>query len=174
MRTFTDEEIANLVNCPKQVDDPPKREMRLENKSRRNDMSLRSADGKHAFRVFMRQSDDFPENFSIGLMYSPNEEPGSFQLLRCNGQHGGERVHPHHAVFHIHRTKADDINAGNLEPRQIEQSPAYASFEEALAHFCLLTNLQNPDQHFPGIAQLLLNLSRPENEGERILTLGEL
>jgi len=174
MRTFTDEELADLMNCPKQVDDPPKREMRLEGKMKRNDMTLKSTDGKHAFRVFLRQNDDFPENFSVGLMYQPNEEPGSFQLVRCNGQHGGERVHPHHAVFHIHRINADDINAGILEPRHIEQSPAYASFQEALAHFCRLTNVQNPDQYFPGIAQQLLNFQRPEDSGDRNLIIGEL
>ena len=174
MRTFTDEELAELMNCPKQVDDPPKREMRLDGKSKRNDMTLKSTDAKHNFRVFIRQSDEFPENFSIGLMYVPNEEPGSFQIVRCNGQHGGERAHPHHAVYHIHLSKADDINAGILEPRHIEQSPAYASFQEALAHFCRLTNVQNPDQYFPGIAQQLLNFKRPDTEGERNLIPGEL
>lgn len=115
--------------------------MRLEGKMKRNDMTLQSAEGRHSFRVFLRQSDEFPENFSIGLIYAPGEEPGSFQLIRYNGQHGGERVHPHHAVFHIHRSKADDINAGILEPRHIEQSTAYASFRQALAHFCAITEL---------------------------------
>ena len=101
----------------------------------------------------MRQSDEFVENFSIGLMYLPGEEPGSFQLLRCNGQHGGERVHPHHAVFHIHRGVAEDINAGILEPRIIEQSSSYASYREALAHFCAIIKLERPDDYFPGLSQ---------------------
>ena len=109
MRTFTDEEIASLVACPKQMVDPPRRDMRIEGKMKRNDMTLKSEDSNHSFRVFLRQSDEFPENFSIGLLYVPGEEPGSFQLIRCNGQHGGERVHPHHAVYHIHRSKADDL-----------------------------------------------------------------
>jgi len=174
MRTFTDEELANLLSCPKQVDDPPKREMRIDGRMKRNDMTLKSADGKHSFRVFIRQSDDFPENFSAGLIYQPNEDPGSFQLVRCNGQHGGERVHPHHAVFHVHRSKADDINAGILEPRHIEQSPAYASFHEALAYFCRLICLENPDQYFPGIAQQLLNFQLSEVGNERNITLGPL
>lgn len=119
-------------------------------------MTLKSTDGKHSFRVFMRQSDEFPENFSIGLMCLPGEEPGSFQLVRCNGQHGGEKVHPHHALFHIHRTKADDINSGFLEPRSIEQTNAYASFREALAHFCAMVSLERPDDYFPGLSQTRL------------------
>src|SRR3990172_4574315 len=136
-----------MTNCrvssfaSSKVVEPPRREMRLDGKMKRNDMTLKSADGKHSFRAFMRQSDEFPENFSVGLVYQPGEEPGSFQLIRCNGQHGGERVHPHHAVFHIHRSKADDINAGILEPRQIDQAATFASFREALAHFCRLIQL---------------------------------
>src|SRR5436190_1097893 len=144
MRIFTDAELEELIHCPKEVVEPPRREMRIDGKMKRNDMGLKSKDGKHIFRAFLRQSDDFPENFSLGLMYQPGEEPGSFQLLRCNGQHGGERVHPHHAVFHIHRSKAEDINAGILEPREIEQAASYASFREALAHFCHLIQLDRP------------------------------
>ena len=161
MRTFTDDELKNLILCSKQVDEPPRREMRLEGKHKRNDMTLKSADGKHSFLVFLRHSEEFSENFSLGLRYQPGEDPGSFQLIRCNGQHGGERIHPHHAVFHIHRSKADDINAGILEPRQIEQTDAFASFREALAYFCRLINLENPDDYFPGISQ---NQLFPEGE----------
>ncbi len=159
MRTFTDEELKSLVACPKKVVDPPRRDMRLDGKMKRNDMTLQSADGKHEFRVFMRQSDEFSENFSIGLMYLPNEEPGSFQLIRCNGQHGGERVHPHHAAFHVHRSKADDINAGIMEPRHIEETNAYASFREALAHFCATVQVEKSDDHFPGLSQGLLSFA---------------
>jgi len=156
MRIFTDEELDSLVACPKQMVDPPRRELRAEGKMKRNDMTMKSMDGTHSFRVFLRQSDEFPENFSVGLIYLPGEEPGSFQLIRCNGQHGGERVHPHHAVFHIHRGMAEDINAGILEPRLIEQSSSYASFREALAHFCAIIHLERPDDYFPGLKQIPL------------------
>lgn len=123
---------------------------------KRNDMTLKSTNGEHLFKAFVRQSDVFQENFSIGLMYIPNEEPGSFQLIRCNGQHGGERVHPHHAVFHIHRCVADDLNQGTLEPRRIEQTVDYASFREALAHFCRIVGIENSDDYFPGLNQIRL------------------
>jgi hypothetical protein len=156
MRTFTDFELQGLIECAKVVVDPPRREMRLDGKMMRNDMTMKSVDGKHFFRAFMRQSDDFTENFSVGLMYLPGEEPGSFQLLRCNGQHGGERVHPHHAVFHIHKSRADDINAGIMEPRFIEETRAYASFREALFHFCTIIRLEAMDDYFPGLNQFVL------------------
>jgi len=164
MKTFTDDELESLIHCPKQVVDPPRREMRVDGKHRRNDMTLKSIDGEHSFRAFIRQSEEFPENFSVGLVYQPGENPGSFQLIRFNGQHGGERIHPHHAVFHVHRSKAEDINAGILEPRQIEEAGAFASFREALAHFCRLIKLESPDNYFPGISQHLLSF--PEGEAQ--------
>jgi hypothetical protein len=153
MLIFTEQDIANLIACRKEVVDPPRREMKLEGKMKRNEMTLRSADKKHEFRVFMRQTEEFQENFSIGLVYLPHEDPGEFVLIRCNGQHGGTRLFPHHAVYHIHSIRAEDLNAGIKEPRMVEQSIEYASFAEALRIFCHRINLDSADQYFPGLVQ---------------------
>ena len=61
MRTFTDDELESLIRCPKEVAEPPRREMRLDGKMKRNDMTFKSTDGKHSFRAFLRQSEEFPE-----------------------------------------------------------------------------------------------------------------
>ena len=74
MPTLTEQNIADLIACPKEVVDPPRREM--EGRMKRNEMTLRSADKKPEFRVFLRQAEEFLENFSIGLVYLPHEEPG--------------------------------------------------------------------------------------------------
>jgi hypothetical protein len=122
MPTISEREIDRLITCPKEIVDPPRREMKLEGKMKRNEMTLRSADNKQEFRVFMRQTEEFQENFSIGLVYLPHEDPGEFILIRCNGQHGGTRLYPHHGIYHIHRISADDLIAGIKEPRVIEQT----------------------------------------------------
>jgi hypothetical protein len=155
MRAFTDQELGSLITCSKQVVEAPRRDMRQDSKMKRNEMTLKSSTGKDEFRVFMRQSDDFPENFSIGLVYLPGEEPGEFILLRCNGQHGGTKVHPHHANFHTHRMKAEDLAAGIKEPRIIEEAKGYASFAEALRAFCQWIGLSNADTdiYFPSLNQ---------------------
>ena len=44
MLIFTEQDIANLIACRKEVVDPPRREMKLEGKMKRNEMTLRSAD----------------------------------------------------------------------------------------------------------------------------------
>jgi hypothetical protein len=129
--------------------------MRTEGQMQRNDMELESLDGKHSFRVFMRQSLRFSENFSIGMDYLPKDEPGSFCLLRCNGMHGGHKVHPHHLHCHVHLSKAEDVNAGLRVERHIDPTTEYAAFRDALRYFLLRANVQSADlsQYFPSITQ---------------------
>ncbi|OIO97704.1 MAG: hypothetical protein AUJ92_03055 [Armatimonadetes bacterium CG2_30_59_28] len=66
---YTEEDLEQLISCPKRISQAPRREMRT--------------DGKHGFRAFMRHSLEFAEDFSLGLVYVPKDEPGSFCLMRC-------------------------------------------------------------------------------------------
>ncbi len=134
----------------------PKREMRIDGKMQRNEMELESVDGGHSFRVFMRQSLQFLENFSIGIDYIPKDMPGSFCLMRCNGAHGGYKVHPHHRGCHIHRSKAEDINMGLRIERDIEVATEYAAFRDALHYFLHKVNVRPMDryEYFPDIDQV--------------------
>ena len=152
---YTDDDLADLIGCAKRVSVPPKREMRIQGQMLRNEAEFESLDGKHTFRAYMRQSRQFPENFSIGLEYRPKDEPASFCLIRCNGMHGGHKIHPHHLHCHVHRSQADDVNTGLRVERHIEATEAYAAYRDALRHFLLVTNVQASDlaAHFPGIAQ---------------------
>ena len=129
--------------------------MRAEGQMLRNEMELESLDGKHAFHAFMRQSRKFPENFSVGLDYLPKDEPGIFCLLRCNGMHGGHKVHPHHLNCHIHRNKAEDVNAGLRVERHIERTGEYAAFRDALHYFLRAVNVRRDDLllHFLSLIQ---------------------
>lgn len=166
MKTWTQAELDELISCPKQVVDPPRKEMRSERGRRQNDMTLTSLDGERRFSVFMRINEQFPENFSIGLIYDPRDEPGDLALLRCNGPHGEYNNSPMenpqpHFDYHIHRAKADDINAG-LSRLKAESTNAYASFPEALQHFLKLANIINVEAYFPTGHQLPLPLSSPE------------
>ena len=152
---YTDELLAELIACPKRITQPPRQEMKAEGAYLRNDMVLESLDGMHSFRAFMRQNRDFPENFSIGLDYLPKEEPGSFCLIRCNGVHGGHKMHPHHLNCHVHRAIAEDVNSGLRVERHIEPTQSYAAYRDALRHFVLTTNVQASDlsRHFPDLGQ---------------------
>lgn len=150
---YTDEELSQFIACQKRITSPPHKEMRMEGAYQRNDMELESLDGKHKFRAFMRQNQNFSENFSIGMDYLPKDERGSFCLLRCNGKHGGHKVHPHHLNCHIHRSKAEDVNTGLRVERHIEPTSEYAAFRDALRYFLHTVNVQGHDRsrHFPSL-----------------------
>jgi hypothetical protein len=85
--SHTNESIRDLITCMKRVADPPAREFKEENRHRRKDMRLQSANGEQRiFDVFIRQSLEFAEDFSLGLVYlSP--EGKRMTLVRFNGQH---------------------------------------------------------------------------------------
>jgi hypothetical protein len=162
MRECTDKELVDLVKCPKCVVEPPLKQMKQERGSRRNNMTLQSKDGEHRFRVFVRQCVEFEEDFSVGLDYFPKDEPGSICLLRCNGQHGANQAFPHHAHYHIHRAKAEDVNAGIKIERHVEITSEYAAFRDGLAYFLTLINLEEVDKYFSGLRQKNLFLSDSE------------
>ena len=162
MMAYTDKELVNLVKCSKSVVEPPQKQMKQERGSRRNNMMLQSRNGEYRFRVFMRQSLEFEEDFSIGLDYFPKDEPGSICLLRCNGQHGVTLVFPHHSHYHIHRAKAEDVNAGIKIERHVEIASQYASFRDGLAYFLTVIGLEEVDKYFPGLKQKSLFLPDAE------------
>ncbi|MBI1815342.1 MAG: hypothetical protein HYR72_10220 [Deltaproteobacteria bacterium] len=159
MTTYSEPDIERLISCAKIISDPPRKEMRVERGSRRDDMRLRSQEGELEFSVFMRVNEDFPENFSIGLEYRAPDERSSICLLRCNGPHGEFVGGPESAHFlhHIHKAKPENIEAGLRAERGGEPTDAYASYLEALRYFLKVINVTNTDEYFPNLRQLPLN-----------------
>lgn len=158
MKKYLQSEIEGLISCKKRVVEPPRKEMKADRGSLRNDMHLESLDGNMGFAVFMRINERFPENFSIGLNFIPRYEPGSFCLLRYNGPHGehvnepfGEE-HPHFG-YHIHSAKAELIEAGMLPEKYAEITETYASYKEALFQFIKIINIQDAEQYFNNFGQ---------------------
>jgi len=121
----------------------------------RNDCKLVANGVEGEFSVFIRRSEDFPENFSIGIVYEPKDGSGEITLLRCNGQHGifNSSFDPHHAHFtyHIHRASETAIAHGFKPEKFAENTEDFASFEGAVQHFVKLINLDPADarRYFP-------------------------
>lgn len=112
---------------------------------------------KFEFRAFMRRSEDFPENFSIGLAFLPKDGTGELILLRCNGPHGGfndafDSEHPHFD-FHVHRATSAMIEAGLRAEKSATVNREFASYEEALRYFVRSANVTNATAYFDGMAQ---------------------
>jgi len=161
---FSQDEIDALISCSKGISEAPKREMRLDGAHLRNTAKLIALDNtKGEFIVFMRQSEDFPENFSIGLSYSPCDGRETIKLLRCNGKHGDyngsfDQDHPHFD-FHIHQASEKAIEAGYLPEKFATKTTEYASFEEAIQCFVKAINLnaRDAEKYFPPNSQLIFS-----------------
>ena len=76
---ITDEEIIQLIECPKVIVKHAKKNMIIENGSERNDMELVSIDKMYeeqqSFSVFLRRSSVFSEDFQLDYC-------GSRKMLR--------------------------------------------------------------------------------------------
>lgn len=163
MTDYTQAELDALISCAKTISDPPRRTMRSESRHRRNDMALTSQDGASRFRVFMRQSLEFAEDFSIGLEYQP-PDGRSFILLRMNGQHDvsdNPQETRAHFLYHIHRALAEQVNQTFYNSIPARPTDRYASFEEAIIAFFREVGItEEPERHFPELVALPLFRSR--------------
>ena len=160
-------QLQVLLVVPKLISEPPRREMKLERGSWRNDMRLKSVEGGHDFRVFMRKSEDFPENFSIGLIHRPTDGSEEIPLLRCNGPHGEfnrefDAAHPHYS-FHVHRATEEMIASGARPESYAETCAEFASYEEALQYFIRTVNIENAAEYFPDVAQGRFRFEQEDN-----------
>jgi len=151
-------QLNELLKCEKQIIEPPKKQMDLINRSYRNGFKAISIDKKYSFIVFIRQSEDIPDDFSIGLVYCSNTGK-NITLYRCNGPHGdfvdNNQMENHYFGFHEHIFQPGSYNkmVGIL-------TKAYGTFQDGLAYFCRHCNITNANVYFPFIGetnQLLLN-----------------
>jgi len=154
---YNQAEIDALIVCEKIILEPPKRAPRLVGADWRNDMRLAAPGDAGEFLVFMRQSDDFPENFSVGLTYHPKDGRPEIVLLRCNGPHGvyngsgSADVNHSHWNYHIHKANEKSLEEGFRAEKSAEKTLEYASYNEAVDYFVNLINVRgaDADKHFP-------------------------
>lgn len=141
---FTDELIEKLLTCQKEIVQPPAKP-RLERGNYRINFELQSIDKEFFFKAFGRCNEAFPENFSVGLVYNPKREKGSYEILRCNGPHGEHVIIPHHVHFHIHKITIGALVENLKEDISIEITNKYNNFEDALYFFVKYINLKSDD-----------------------------
>lgn len=137
---YTDLEINELIICPKRVIDQP-RDIGINRGSSKKIFTLESTNKQHYFTGFITQNQFFQENFSVGLIYVPKDVKGKFCLIRCNGLHGEIKEIPHHSFFHIHQTKAIDLNNGIKVEKHIDKTEEYSTLEGAIQFFINYINI---------------------------------
>lgn len=164
---YTEEIINNLIKEKKIITSPPRREFKLAGMHLRNDFGLTSVDEERSFHVFVRKHSEYQENFSIGLIYLP-EDRSSIQLIRFNGNHGEvveNPLNPHpHRDFHIHKITPKLIDEEINDPKLVEVTDKYGSFEQAFRYFCKYISIINAESYFPELDQP--NLFEDRNDTE--------
>lgn len=136
IESLTDERIAQLLACPKRVENPHARE-KQEGKHFRRDFRVVSDDGEHHFALFTRQSKQIADGFSAGLLWhaKTGEE---VMLLRCNGS---DHQHPNALEreriefrYHVHYATERYIQANRKPEAYAEETQAYRTLAGALHH----------------------------------------
>jgi len=158
--------IDDLICYQKQILKSDKKQMWLENRHYRNNFALESCDKKFSFRVFLRRSDDFIEDFSVGLVWLNASQYISITkpiiLLRCQGPHDGkEEIGTNtHYSFHTHEITVEDIASRRYtKPSKRSSTTAFSSFQSALWYFvsrCGIIDVSKFDD-FADVSQLSID-----------------
>lgn len=151
---ITNEFIQELITCKKVVKKADRKNMIQENRSLRNNIQLTSADGKYEYVLFLRQSCEFLEDFSVGLKWvNPSRYFNinkSIILFRCQGPHDSkqpEGTDCHHD-YHTHEITVKDINERRYEkPQNKEVCKEFSSFESAIYYFCKKCGINNLEEY---------------------------
>ncbi|MBF0377119.1 MAG: hypothetical protein HQK72_06515 [Desulfamplus sp.] len=148
--------IDELIKCPKNIVDAiPKHGMAIDKKNsfvKRKNLTLKSTDDKHIFEMFLRQNTMFIEDFSIGLMFKTEDKSvGKITLIRYNGEHGQSdwSRDNHYSAFHIHKITEKLLIEGIYEPKDIQITNKFSTFDSALTQFLHYVNVKNFDKYFP-------------------------
>lgn len=134
--------LNEVISCPKHVIKADRKRMVLENRHYKNKLDIISEDGKYTFKMFMRQSNEFLEDFSVGLIWTNPQKyiniSKNIILLRCQGPHDGrqELGSDIHHDFHIHKISSLDIEEKRYsKPSNRTSTDKFHSFNQALCYF---------------------------------------
>ena len=143
-----------LIVTKKQILKSEKSEMWLDNRHYRNTFTLESLDKKYTYRAFLRISDEFIEDFSVGLIWTNPVKyidiKKSIVLLRCQGPHDSGKplgTDIHHS-FHTHEITTRDIMEYRYsKPSNKGGTNEYSSLQSALFYFVNRCNLVNAQDY---------------------------
>ena len=149
---ITDTFLQEITSCQKRVIKADRKKMILENRHYKNNLYLTSEDEKYNFKIFLRKSDEFIEDFSIGLMWTNPQDyidvTKSIIMLRCQGPHDGKQElgFDIHHDFHTHEITALDVEEKRYtKPSKRNSTDLFHSFDQALFYFIEKCGIINID-----------------------------
>ena len=150
---ITNQYIQELITCPKKSSSLSRAKFIEKNRSRRCEIDCYSQDDRFHFTIFLRQSIEFIEDFSVGLIWKEafNQESTlpDCVLIRCQGPHDGksEEGSDMHHSYHTHTLTEIDVREHRYtKPSKRQYAETYSSFQEAIYYFeeyCGMIGLRN-------------------------------
>lgn len=134
--------ISELISCSKHAIKAERKAMYQEHRHKRNVITLISDDQQYTFKMFMRISTEFIEDFSVGLIWTnPAQFIGTNKniiLLRCQGPHDSKmplESDAHHS-YHMHQMTEEDMKQKRYQkPSNSGITQDFGSFEQAILYF---------------------------------------
>lgn len=112
----------------------------------RGEVEVQGARGGR-FRLFTRQHERHPLNFTAGLVHV-DRDGHEYRLLRCDGLHPGGHVNHVEDTrfgtsFHVHRATERYQRAGLDIDGYAEQTDAFTTLDQAVTHLCRVASVVN-------------------------------
>lgn len=167
MEHITDALLDDILYCPKIAVRAERKRMTVSNRHKKNTVYLSSESGKYEYKLFLRQSEEFIEDFSVGLIWTnPSSlisiSKSSVILLRCQGPHDGKAplgTDIHHA-YHIHKITIEDFAQRRYQkPSGRTVTSEFSSFEQAIFYFINTYHVKDIDKYTElpeGVTQMSL------------------
>lgn len=154
MAVITDALLEDVMLCNKIATRADRRRLVFSNRHRKNTIYLSSENGKYEYKLFLRQSEAFIEDFSVGLIWT---NPAQFFeiskncviLLRCQGPHDGKAPQGTdiHHDFHIHKITLNDLQEKRYQkPSDRKTTTEFSSFEQAIFYFINAYHVMDMDK----------------------------
>lgn len=154
MASFNEILLQDLLFCEKHAIRADRKRMISSNRHKKNTVYLASDHQNYEYKMFLRQSEEFIEDFSVGLIWTnPAQtieiDKNNMILLRCQGPHDGKEpfgTDIHHD-FHIHQiTLADFEEKRYQKPSGRSVTDKFSSFEQAISYFLNTYNIKDIDR----------------------------
>jgi len=154
MESISNAMLQDLLFCNKFAIRADRKKLSFSNRHRRNNIYLLSENRKYEYKLFLRQSEDFLEDFSVGLIWTnPTNyieiSKNSVILLRCQGPHDGKEplgTDIHHD-YHIHMITLDDFADKRYQkPSGRMLTSEFSSFEQAIYYLISTHNIKDVEK----------------------------
>lgn len=155
---YNDQFINELILCRKKIIASPKPNNKSNGLHKETNVELQSEDNRYRFTVFIREHTELLENFTIGLVFHP-EDGDSKIIVRYNGNHGRHTNQISKEIvdgFHIHKLTQKALELGMKGENQATHTNTYASARDAMFCFFKDLNITNFQDYFPELLQTTL------------------